>query len=217
MFRLLKMTAILGAAFLLAGGVANATPVPAGTLKVSQNLGLSDDGVPTVDNTAGTIDLTGTVLDFGQGQSGFASKHGSSTSMSSTLSFSKIVGGMVDYTANPLTSFLTFSLNNGNTYTFSLDQSIQTTGYSFDGQNGTIGLYILGDLTAAGSTPFSDPTPTALTLTLNETGGSGYSISGTLANPPPGSGVSTPEPASMLLMGSGLAALGLVRRRRAAK
>jgi len=217
MFKLLKMTAILGAAFLLASGAANATPVPAGTMKVSQNLALSDDGVPVVDNTAGTIDFTGSVLDFGQGLGGFASKHGSSTTMSSMLSFSKIVGGLVDYTADPVTSFLTFSLNNGNSYTFSLDQSIQTTGYSFDGQNGTIGLYILGDLTATGATPFTDPTPTALTLTLNETGGSGYSISGTLANPPPGSGVSTPEPASMLLMGSGLAALGIIRRRRVSK
>jgi PEP-CTERM motif len=127
------------------------------------------------------------------------------------------MGGIVDYSANPLSSFISFSLNDGDTYNFSLDQSIQTISYSFDGSNGTIGLYILGDLTSTGSTPYTDPSPTALTLTLNETGGSGYSISGTLANPPPGSGISVPEPASMTLLGGGLAALGMIRRRRAAK
>jgi len=216
MFKLLKMTAIVGAALLLASGAANATPVPAGTLKVTQDIN-SDDGTPIVDNNAGTVDFTGTLLDFSQGKNGFAGLHGVSGALSDTISFSKIMGVITDYSANPLANFITFSLNNGDTYNFSLDQSIQTISYSFDGSNGTIALYILGDLTASGATPFSDPTPTALTLTLNETGGSGYSISGTLANPPPGSGISVPEPASMLLMGSGLAAMGLIRRRRVSK
>jgi len=213
MFKTFKVAAIIGTAFLLAGGAANATPVPAGTLKVTQDIN-SDDGTPIVDNTAGTVNFSGTLLDFSQGKGGFAGLHGVSIDQNNTISFSKIMGVIVDYSANPITNFLNFSLNNGDTYNFSLDQSIQTISYSFDGSNGSIALYILGDLTATGSTPYSDPSPTALTLTLNETGGSGYSISGTLSNPPPGSGISVPEPNSMLLLGAGMAALGLVRRRK---
>jgi hypothetical protein len=209
MLNLFKLAAIIGAGVLLASGAANATPVPAGTLNIAVL------GSPTVNNTTGTV--TFGIGDFYfNGGGAFAGFTGSSTLSSTTLSFGKIAGALIDYSAIPVSNFFTFS-GGGDTFRFNIDQSIQTISYSFDGSNGSIALYILGDLTASGATPYTSPTPTALTLTLNETGGSGYSASATLANPPPGSGVSTPEPASMLLMGSGLAALGLVRRRRASK
>ena len=208
MLKLLKLTAIIGAGLFLASGAANATPVPAGTLNISIL------GSPTVDNNAGTATF-GTPDFFFNGHGAFTGFSGTSTLASDTLTFSELVGGLVDYSTNPINAFFTFS-GGGDIFSFSIDQSIQTISYSFDGQNGSIALYILGDLTATDSNPYTDPTPTALTLTLNETGGSGYTASATLANPPPGSGVSTPEPASMLLMGTGLAALGAIRRRRRA-
>jgi hypothetical protein len=209
MLKLLKLTAIFGAGLLLASGAANATPVPAGTLNIAVL------GTPTVNNTAGTVTF-GTLDAFFNGLGAFSGYSGSSVLSGTTLSFGETAGALVNYTTTPVANFFSFS-GGGDNYSFSIDQNIQTISYSFDGSNGSIALYILGDLTATGATPYTDPTPTALTLTLNETGGSGYSASATLANPPPGTGIPVPEPASMLLLGGGLAALGIVRRRRAAR
>ncbi len=224
MFKLLQMTAILGAGLLLACGAAEATTVPAGTLTLSP---LHYN--PTVDPTNGTMTLgvtttgrKGVTYSGGTGQ--FASLEDPPLAGFSTqlVSFGALAGDSVDYSgANAISNFLTFydSPNGASiaeTYTFNLDQSITTVSNTVTGQGQTIALYILGDLTGTGADgDFLDATPTALTLTLNETGGSAWTFSATLSNPPPG--VSTPEPASMLLMGTGLAALGAIRRRRASK
>jgi hypothetical protein len=214
MFKTVKLAAAISAGLLLASGAASATQVPAGTLNVAVT------GTPVVDNTGGTI-VFGVGDFYFNGQGGFGGYFGTSTLSGMTLTFSKTVGAVLDYTSGSIPAFFTFT-GGGDTYSFAIDQSIQTVSYTYDGSaNGTIGLYILGDLTATGATPFTTPTPTAFTLTLNETGGSGYSASGTLANPPPGSGVTpvtpVPEPASMTILGGGLAALSLIRRRRARK
>lgn len=206
-----KMAAVAGAALALMGTAAHATPVPAGTL------GVTFLGQPVVDNTNGTVTSSVPTAYF-SGTGAFAGFSGSGSFTTNTISFSETVGGLVDYTANPIASFFSFS-GGGDVYTFALDQSIQTISYSFNPSlgNGAIALYVLGDLTATGSTPYTTLTPTAFTLTLNETGGSGYTASATLANPPPGSGVTNnpvPEPASMTLLGGGLAALGFIRRRK---
>jgi hypothetical protein len=208
MFKFLKLAAIVGAGVLLAGGSAQATAVPAGTLSIAFL------GDPTVNNTGGTITASVPTAYF-SGTGSFAPFTGSGNFTTSTFTFAETVGALVNYSTNSIANFFTFT-GGGDTYTFSLDQSIQTVSYSYNSTLGTgqVGLYILGDLTATGSTPYTTLTPTAFSLTLNDTGGSGYSASATLANPPPGSGIPTPEPASMTLLGGGLAALGFVRRRR---
>jgi hypothetical protein len=226
MLKLLKLTAIIGAGFFVAAGVANATPVPAGTLTLAP---LHYN--PTVNPTTGTVTLgvtttarQGVTYSGGSGQ--FASLEDPPLAGFTTqsVSFGTMMGALTSYSgASAINNFLTFydspdGTNITETYDFSLDQSIQTVNNTVTGQGQTIGLYILGDLTGTGSDgTFLTQTPTALTLTLNETGGSAWTFSATLSNPPPGSGLPAPEPASMLLMGSGLAALGMTRRRRAKK
>jgi hypothetical protein len=212
MFKLLKMTAIVAAGFLVASGAAHATSVPAGTLK------LNDFNV-SVDNVNDTVTLSAPLF-YGAGLGQFTNAAGAATGDNNPFTFSAVTNGAVSYSgANIISNFLTFSGADGEVYTFSLDQSITTVQYSFDPTTGgTVNLYLLGDLTGSGPNPFTTPTQTAVTLQLNETGTSGYSFAGTLANPPPGiPGAPAPEPASMFLMGTGLAALGLIRRRRAAR
>ncbi len=42
--------------------------------------------------------------------------------------FNEVVAGLVNYSSNPIANFFSFT-GGGDTYTFSLDQSIQTVSY----------------------------------------------------------------------------------------
>jgi hypothetical protein len=219
MLRALRIFALSGSLAVVAAAAAHATYVPAGTLAINGAF------TPTVNLSGGTVGLYQTPQGYhkftfqsgtGQFVTADSSINGSDSpgvTSEATLNFSTTVGGVISYTASPLADILTFTDSTlGETYSFDLDQSITTLSDQTNALGTTIGLYILGDLTATGSTTYSSLTPTALTLSLTETGGSNWSISGTLANPPPG--INVPEPASIALLGAGLIALRMVRRRK---
>jgi hypothetical protein len=223
MMKFLKLAAVVGAGLFIAAGSAHATYVPAGTLSIAARFS------PVVDLTGDNITLADTSahhkFDFQGGTGQFLtadSVNGNDVpgvTSSASFHFDPTVGNVVTYSgASALNNLLVFTDTTLNeTYSFTLDNSITTLSNQTTGSGTTIGLYLLGDLTATGTNNYATSTPTALTLSLTQTGGSNWSLSGTLANPPPGIGLPVPEPTSMTLLGGSLAALGFFRRRRARK
>lgn len=192
----------------LVSAPAFATAIPDGTVSIAALYS------PAVNVTSSPATYTATLGNTFQviGSGGFADVTGLFGQMNGALSFSNIVGQTIDQS---LANFFVFNDGHGGTYNFSVDSVLTKTYSANTGVSNSFSLYLLGSTLDA--LQGYAATPTSLTLSFNNTGGSAYAASATLAVPPAGTG-SVPEPISWAMMVGGFGMVGSVMRsnRRAA-
>lgn len=173
-------------------GSAQAVTIPAGTASFA----FLFNPTVTIGAATGTYNGTGSIFTT-SATGGYTGATGTGTTNGS-FTFSDTIGTTL---ATSLPLFISF----GN-YTFSVS-SIKTIGYSSlnNGADNAISLYLLGTTIANGFAA----TASSVTLQLNNTGGSAFSVGATLANPP---SLAVPEPATWAMMLGGFGMLGAAMR-----
>lgn len=207
MFKRITLTA-LAAVALTTSTAAYADSVGAGTVSSSHNF------TPTITTTSdpGTYAALSGATFQTNATGAFAGGSLKTGTLNGTLTFSETRGTAI---TEALTDFFTFSDGNGGNFMFDV-ANVTTRSYvnNTDGVSGA--LYVLG--TVYDTYAHLTASAASLIITFNSTGGSAFSSSATLSSPPASVAV-TPEPSSLILLGTGLvgAATTLVRRRRAAR